>query len=99
VLAGQVWPGAFARVLRNSFVQEWLGREGEVRQRRAELLRRIQRAREQGDVDNGALLIGQDAGLIETIESAGQVVQRVVAEAEEIFARRAAEVLAPPARA
>jgi NAD(P)H-dependent flavin oxidoreductase YrpB (nitropropane dioxygenase family) len=98
VLAGQVWPGAFARVLRNSFVQEWLGREGEVRQRRAELLRCIQRAREEGDVDNGALLIGQDAGLIETIESAGQVVQRVVAEAEAILARRTAEVLAPLAR-
>ena len=49
--------------------------------------------REAGDVDNGALLIGQDAGLIETIESAGAVVRRVVAEAEEILARRTAEVL------
>jgi len=95
VLAGQVWPGAFARVLRNPFVQEWLGREGEVRQRRAELLRRTQRAREEGDVANGALLIGQDAGLIDTIESAGSVVQRIVADAEEMLARRAAEVLVP----
>jgi NAD(P)H-dependent flavin oxidoreductase YrpB (nitropropane dioxygenase family) len=93
VLAGQVWPGAFARVLRNPFVQEWLGREGEVRYRRAELLQRIQRARETGDVDNGALLIGQDAGLIDSIESAAAVVQRVVAEAEELLSRRAAEVL------
>ena len=41
VIAGQVWPGAFARVLRTPFIQEWLGREGEVRQRRAELLQRI----------------------------------------------------------
>ncbi|MGI9144984.1 MAG: NAD(P)H-dependent flavin oxidoreductase [Chloroflexota bacterium] len=99
VLAGQVWPGAFARVLRNAFVQEWLGREGEVRQRRAELLRRIQLAREAGDVDNGTLLIGQDAGLIESIDPAGEVVQRVVAEAELIVARRAADVLAPRAPA
>ncbi len=93
VVAGQVWPGAFARVLRNRFVQEWLGREGEVRQRRAELLRRIQRARDEGDVENGALLIGQDAGLIQTIDAAGDVVQRVVAEAEEVLSRRAAEVV------
>jgi NAD(P)H-dependent flavin oxidoreductase YrpB (nitropropane dioxygenase family) len=99
VLAGQVWPGAFARVLRNRFVQEWLGREGEVRQRRAELLRRIQVAREQGDVDDGTLLIGQDAGLIETIESAAEVVRRVVAEAEQILSRRIAEVLPEMARA
>jgi nitronate monooxygenase len=84
--------------LRNSFVQEWQGREGEVRQRQAELLGRIQRAREEGDVENGALLIGQDAGLIDSIESAGEVVRRVVAEAEEIVNRRATEVLLPVAR-
>src|SRR5207237_9896600 len=64
VIAGQVWPGAFARALRTPFIQEWLGREGEVRQRRAELLQRIQRARQQGDVANGSLLLGQAPGLI-----------------------------------
>jgi NAD(P)H-dependent flavin oxidoreductase YrpB (nitropropane dioxygenase family) len=95
VIAGQVWPAAFARVLRTPFIQEWLGREGEVRQRRVELLRRVQRAREQGDVDNGALLIGQDAGLIDSIEPAGSIVERVVREAEAILGRRPGEVLDP----
>lgn len=100
VIAGQVWPGAFARTLRTAFIQEWLGREGEVRQRRAELLQRIQRAREQGDVANGSLLIGQDAGLIDSVEPAGQIVQRIVREAEDILSRRPAETLSPtPARA
>jgi NAD(P)H-dependent flavin oxidoreductase YrpB (nitropropane dioxygenase family) len=100
VIAGQVWPGAFARVLRTPFVQEWLGRAGEVRQRRAELLQRIQRAREQGDVANGSLLIGQDAGLIDRVEPAREVVQRMVREAEAILSRRPAEALsATPARA
>src|SRR5215831_11673421 len=42
VISGQVWPGAYARVLRTAFVQEWLGREGDVRRNRAELLQRIQ---------------------------------------------------------
>ena len=97
VIAGQVWPGAFARVLRTQFIQEWLGREGEVRQRRIELLQRIQRAREQGDVDNGTLLIGQDAGLIDSIEPAGSIVERVVRDAETILRRRLAEVLLPVA--
>jgi NAD(P)H-dependent flavin oxidoreductase YrpB (nitropropane dioxygenase family) len=97
VIAGQVWPGAFARVLRTPFIQEWLGREGEVRQRRVELLQRIQRAREQGDVDGGALLIGQDAGLIDSIEPAASIVERVVREAETILSSRPAEVLLPVA--
>jgi NAD(P)H-dependent flavin oxidoreductase YrpB (nitropropane dioxygenase family) len=37
VVNGQVWPGAFARVLRTGFIQEGLGREAEVRLRRPEL--------------------------------------------------------------
>jgi NAD(P)H-dependent flavin oxidoreductase YrpB (nitropropane dioxygenase family) len=95
VIAGQVWPGAFARVLRTPFIQQWLGREAEVRQRRAELQLRTQQARDAGDVDNGALLIGQDAGLIDHIEPAGEIVQRLVREAEELLSRRSAEVLRP----
>jgi len=93
VIAGQVWPGAFARVLRTPFIQEWLGREDDVRRRRAELQERVQRAREQGDVAQGSLLIGQDAGLIDRVEPAGEIVQRIVREAEAILARRPAEVL------
>ena len=93
VVNGQVWPGAFARVLRTSFIQEWLGREGEVRFNRAALAKRLADARANGDVPNGALLVGQDAGLIETIEPAGDVVRRIVLEAEDILRTRVPEVL------
>jgi NAD(P)H-dependent flavin oxidoreductase YrpB (nitropropane dioxygenase family) len=93
VISGQVWPGAFARVQRTPLIQRWLGREGEVRQRRVELQRQVQRAREQGDVENGSLLIGQDAGLIDSIEPAAEVVQRLVREAETILSSRPSEVL------
>jgi NAD(P)H-dependent flavin oxidoreductase YrpB (nitropropane dioxygenase family) len=96
VINGQVWPGAFARALRNPFVQHWLAREGEVRQRRAELMRQVQRARAEGDVDNGFLLIGQDAGLISSIEPAAEIVVRVVREADDLLAHRSAQVLASP---
>lgn len=93
VISGQVWPGAFARVLRTRFVQDWLGREGEVRARRAELAKHLAEARAKGDVANGALLAGQDAGLIDSVEPAGDVVRRIVIEAEEILGNRVAEVL------
>src|SRR5438309_2309391 len=93
VINGQVWPGAFARVLRTRFVQEWLARDGEVRLRQAELAKRIAEARASGDVANGTLLVGQDAGLIDAIEPAGDVVRRIVLEAEDILGSRVSEVL------
>lgn len=93
VISGVVWPGAFARVLRNRFIQDWLGREADVRRYRAELRENLQRAREQGDVEHGSLLIGQDAGLIDRVEPAAEVVSRIVAEAETILGGRPADVL------
>ena len=93
VINGQVWPGAFARVLRTRFVQEWLAREGEVRLHQAELAKRIAEARASGDVANGTLLVGQDAGLIDAVEPAGDVVRRIVLEAEDILGSRVSEVL------
>lgn len=93
VIAGTVWPGAYARVLRTSFIQEWLGRENEVRRRRVELRRHLQHAREAGDVAQSALLIGQDAGLIERVESVAELIPRMVREAETILAQRTAELL------
>jgi NAD(P)H-dependent flavin oxidoreductase YrpB (nitropropane dioxygenase family) len=93
VIAGMVWPGAYARVLRTAFVQEWLGRESEVRRNRVELLQRVQRARQEGDVPNGSLLIGQDSGLIDRVEPAGEIVERIVREAEALLWQRSSDVL------
>ncbi len=47
------------------------------------------RAREQGDVENGNAPCGQSAALIRGIIPAGEVVRRLVAEAEEVLARLA----------
>ena len=96
VVSGSVWPGAYARVRRNRVMQEWRGREGEVRAHRAELSRRFGEARARGDVDEGVLMIGQDAGLIDRVEPAGDVVRRIAAEAEALLTRRVADVLVQP---
>jgi NAD(P)H-dependent flavin oxidoreductase YrpB (nitropropane dioxygenase family) len=93
VVAGQVWPGAYARVLRTGFIQEWIGRENEVRRNRAELRQRLARARQQGNVPDGALLIGQDSGLIDSVEPAGDLVRRIVADAERILNQRVGDVM------
>jgi NAD(P)H-dependent flavin oxidoreductase YrpB (nitropropane dioxygenase family) len=96
--AAQVWPGAFARALRTRMIEEFVGRDEEVRRRRTEINARIRKAREEGDVDNGFLLIGQDAGLIDAIEPAGQVVERIAREAEEILTQRHSALVAAFAR-
>jgi NAD(P)H-dependent flavin oxidoreductase YrpB (nitropropane dioxygenase family) len=85
----RVWPGAFSRVARNRLIEEWSGREGELRARRAEVGERMRRAIEAGDRSYAPLFLGQDAGLIDAIEPAGEVVRRVVAEAEDILRRLA----------
>jgi NAD(P)H-dependent flavin oxidoreductase YrpB (nitropropane dioxygenase family) len=93
VAAGQVWPGAYARVLRNEFIEEWIGREGELRRHLAEVRQALQTARAAGDAKRGALLLGQDAGLIDSIEPAGALVERLAAEAEAILRQRARDLV------
>ena len=87
VANGVVWPGAYARVLRNRFVEEWLGREGELRRRQAEVSAGVRQARVRGDRDGVPLLVGQTAGLIDAIEGAGDLVRRISADAEAILRR------------
>ncbi len=90
-----VWPGAMARSRRNAFIERWAGREWELRARQPEAAAALERARETGDADNAALLIGQDAGLIHDIPPAGELVERIVAEAEALLKHRLPKLLRP----
>ena len=83
VASSTVWPGAYARIERNRFYETWAGREGELRFRHAEAAASAWRALEAGDTDNAFLYTGQTAGLIDTIEPAHVVVQRIVTDATE----------------
>lgn len=83
VAAGAVWPGAYARVQRNRFVETWLGREGELRLRQAVVAERLAAAYRAGDPDAAVLYAGQSAGLIEAVEPVADVVARIAAEADE----------------
>jgi NAD(P)H-dependent flavin oxidoreductase YrpB (nitropropane dioxygenase family) len=85
---GTVWPGAMARSRRNALIERWAGREWELRARQPEAAAALQQAMEAGDADNASLLIGQDAGLIHDIPPAGEIVERIVAEAEILLKER-----------
>jgi NAD(P)H-dependent flavin oxidoreductase YrpB (nitropropane dioxygenase family) len=93
IAAANVWPGAMARCRRNRFIERWAGREWELRARQPDAAAALERAREAGDADGAALLIGQDAGLIRDIPSAGEIVQRIVAEAGRLLRDRLPKVV------
>src|SRR5256714_11795234 len=88
ILGGGNWPGAYARVRRNGFIEEWLGREGELRRRSSEVFPQVRAARASGDADRGVLFIGEDAGLIDSIEPAAALVTRLAADAEAALRER-----------
>jgi NAD(P)H-dependent flavin oxidoreductase YrpB (nitropropane dioxygenase family) len=98
LISGRVWPGAFARTWRNAIVREWAGREWEVRQRRPHLAAEVAAARTAGDADRTPLLFGQDAGLIEALEPAGEVVTGIVREAHTVITERLAKLAEFPSR-
>lgn len=93
VARGVVWPGAMARARRNALIERWAGREWELRARQPEAAAAMEAARQGGDADNAVLYIGQDAGLIHDIPSAGEIVERIVDEAEALLKRRLPDVV------
>ncbi len=88
IASGTIWPGAMARTLRNRFVEQWVGREWALRQQARAAWQALLAARAAGDADHAALFIGQDAGLIDSVMPAAEVIQRMVAQAERIIADR-----------
>ncbi len=94
IAAGLVWPGAMTRSRRNRFIERWAGREWALRQNRTEALAKLRAARESGDVEEGPLSMGQDAGLIHDIPGAEEIVARIAREAEEIVAHRLPRLVA-----
>jgi NAD(P)H-dependent flavin oxidoreductase YrpB (nitropropane dioxygenase family) len=87
-LSGRDWPGAWARLRRTRFVEEWLGREPELRRRRAAAWVRLEET-EESDPDYGLMWIGQSAGLVDKVLPAAEVVRQIVAEAEAALASAA----------
>jgi NAD(P)H-dependent flavin oxidoreductase YrpB (nitropropane dioxygenase family) len=93
IAAGLVWPGAMTRSRRNRFVERWAGREWALRQSRAEVNQKLRAARESGDVEEGSLSMGQDAGLIHDIPPAADIVTRIAQEANEILVSKLPQFL------
>jgi NAD(P)H-dependent flavin oxidoreductase YrpB (nitropropane dioxygenase family) len=82
------------RSRRNRFIERWDGREWALRRDQAAALEGLNAARRSGDIEEGSLAMGQDAGLIGDIPPAGEVVTSITEEAEEISRKKLPRLLA-----
>jgi NAD(P)H-dependent flavin oxidoreductase YrpB (nitropropane dioxygenase family) len=85
IISGMVWPGAMSRVKRNRLIERWAGQEWALRQNLAEAVEAVHNARGVGDTEEAPLFFGQDAGLINDLPPAADIVARIVTEATEII--------------
>jgi nitronate monooxygenase len=84
------WPRGFtARVRRNTFTERWHGREELLAKSVAVEGPPYKQAFTEGDPDNTAVWFGEAAGLIEAVEPAAAIVERMAREAAAVLAGRA----------
>ena len=89
------WPRGFtARIRRNAFTDRWHGREEQLEQNVAVEGPRYRQAFAEGDPDNTGVWFGEAAGLIDAIEPAARIVERMAAEAAQQLARHGGATLA-----
>lgn len=81
------------RVLRNEFTNAWHDRDADVIARRDELVPQVIEAMQSGNARVAPVRAGIAAGLIQSVEPAGDVLRRIVAEAEQILRERPRSLL------
>jgi nitronate monooxygenase len=80
------WPAIYSgRALRNAHIDRWLGREDELLARIDDITGPYAAARERGDFDVAGVFAGEGSALIKDIPPAGEIVERVIAQAEAII--------------
>ncbi|MEQ1650294.1 MAG: nitronate monooxygenase [Hyphomicrobiaceae bacterium] len=82
IVRGHAWPEPYdIRVVRNAYVNDWVGRERELRQVAAVERERYAAALIEADATVAAAIAGEATGLIHDIVPAAEIVERMIAEA------------------
>jgi nitronate monooxygenase len=85
------WPeGIAGRAIRSSFSDRWHGREDDLRANLGSLDPAVKEALQRRDPNVGPVYAGEVSGLVRGVESAGEIVRRVIAEAESVIRDRLA---------
>jgi nitronate monooxygenase len=91
---GYSWPdGITGRALRNDFTGCWHGREPELAGALEGEMVRYQGAAARGEVETAVVFAGEGADLINDVPPAGEIVTRLVAEAERALAVAASRIV------
>jgi nitronate monooxygenase len=84
-----VWPAPFnGRCLINDHARRWMGRELELLQNVKAVAAEYAAAKAAGNFDIAAVIAGEAVRLIHDIPPAAEIIDRIVTEAEQIFAGR-----------
>lgn len=87
------WPAEFTlRVLRNDFVARWHGAEAELDRTKPREMARYAAAVAAGDFSTAGVLGGEAVGLFDSVLPAGEIVARMIAEAETALSAGAARL-------
>ena len=90
IARGYDWPERYnIRVVRNAYIDDWAGREAEMRAAGGAERARYASAAAAGDTAIAAAIAGEATGLIQAIEPAAVILDRMIAEAEALLARGA----------
>jgi nitronate monooxygenase len=82
IVRGLDWPAGFtARIRRNAFTQRWHGREDALRAAADVEGPKYRQAFAAGDPEQAAVWFGEAAGLVDAIEPAAAILERIAAQA------------------
>lgn len=87
IVRKRAWPSRFtARVLKNPFTREWHGREYELATETEQLGPRWETAWREGDTALANTFVGEAVGIIDAIEPAADLLNRIAGQAETLLA-------------
>lgn len=87
-LRGVPWPESYSfRMLKNGLTDQWADRETDARAAIGSLAENYNRAREAGDFDIVASVVGEVTGLVTDRPPAAELVARIAREAEQCLGR------------
>lgn len=83
IAQGIPWPEEFpGRALRNDFTNRWHGREDKLEGSLSGAKETLREAGERGNFSENYIYAGQSVGMVSDVPSAGELVERLVSEAE-----------------
>ncbi|MGB3070545.1 MAG: nitronate monooxygenase [Ottowia sp.] len=91
IVRGFSWPKPYTgRALRNQFMAQWQGQEPALADAVSTESRRFKQAQQDEDFETVMVWAGEAIDLIKSVEPAGEIVQRISADAERILSAGAA---------